>query len=174
MAIRLGRLALAETSVYGIDFSQAMIDKAKKKTDANNIIFIASDVTSLDFPDDSFDLITISFATRNINLSKEALTHTFSEFHRVLKPGGQFINLETSQPSSQLIRWLFHTYIKLMVKMVGGLISGSYSAYAYLRHTIPLFYPPEELCNIMCQAGFANVTYKTLTFGVAAIHQGTK
>ena len=98
----------------------------------------------------------------------------FCEFYRILKPGGRFINLETSQPSYLPIRRLFHFYVRLCVKPVGGRISGSYKAYTYLAHTIPRFYPPEELSDIMCRAGFKDVTYSKLLFGVAAIHQGRK
>lgn len=174
MAVCLRRLAPPETKVYAVDFSLPMMEVAKKKPEAQNIVFIVSDVKALEFPDDSFDLITIAFSTRNINLNRDALTQTFAEFYRVLKSGGQFINLETSQPSSRLVRQIFHTYVRLFVKPVGGLISGSYRGYAYLRHTIPRFYPPEELSDIMRQAGFENVTYRRLMFGIAAIHQGMK
>jgi demethylmenaquinone methyltransferase/2-methoxy-6-polyprenyl-1,4-benzoquinol methylase len=174
MAVCLSRLAPLETTVHAVDLSVPMMDVARKKPEAQNIAFVVSDVKALEFPDNSLDLITIAFATRNINVNRDALIQTFAEFRRVLKPGGRFINLETSQPSSRLIRWLFHAYVKLFVKVVGGAISGSYSAYAYLRHTIPRFYPPEELRDIMCRAGFTNVTYRTLMFGVAAIHQGMK
>ncbi|MDP6229143.1 MAG: class I SAM-dependent methyltransferase, partial [Candidatus Marinimicrobia bacterium] len=147
---------------------------AMKKPEARNIDFVVSDVKALPFPDESLDLITISFATRNINLSSDILTHTFAEFCRVLKPGGRFVNLETSQPSSLLLKRLFRFYVRLLVKLVGELISGSHSGYAYLAHTIPRFYPPKELSDIMCRAGFKNVTYRKLLFGVAAIHQGMK
>jgi len=174
MAICLSRLAPPETTVHAVDFSLSMMDVAKKKPEAQNIAFVVSDVRDLEFPDDSLDLITISFATRNINLNRDTLIQTFAEFARVLKPGGRFINLETSQPSSRLARLLFHAYVKLFVKALGGLISGSYKAYAYLKYTIPRFYPPEELSDIMCRAGFKNVTYKKLMFGIAAIHQGMK
>ena len=174
MAVYLSRLAPPGTTVYGIDFSAPMLDVARKKPETENITFVVSDVKALEFSDDSLDLITIAFATRNLNLSRDALIQTFAEFYRVLKPGGRFINLETSQPSSRLIRCLFHAYVKLLVKPVGGLISGSYKGYAYLKHTIPRFYPPEELCDILSQAGFTDVTYTKLMFGIAAIHQGTK
>lgn len=174
MAVCLSRLAPRETSIHAVDFSLPMMAEAMKKPEARNIDFVVSDVKALDFPDESLDLVTISFATRNINLNRDVLTQTFTEFCRVLKPGGRFINLETSQPSSLLIRRLFHFYVRLFVKPVGGLISGYYTRYAYLAHTIPRFYPPKELSNIMCWAGFKNVTCRKLLFGIAAIHQGTK
>jgi demethylmenaquinone methyltransferase/2-methoxy-6-polyprenyl-1,4-benzoquinol methylase len=174
MAFYLSRLASPETTIHAVDLSLPMMAEATKKPRARNIVFAVSDVKALGFPDDSLDLITISFATRNINLSRDVLTQTFAEFCRVLKPGGRFINLETSQPSSRLIRRLYHIYVKLFVKAVGGLISGSYKGYAYLTNTIPRFYPPEELSDIMHQAGFKSVTCKKLMFGIAAIHQGMK
>jgi demethylmenaquinone methyltransferase/2-methoxy-6-polyprenyl-1,4-benzoquinol methylase len=174
MAVYLRRLAPAGTSIHAVDLSLPMMAEAMKKPEAQGIDFVVSDVKALDFPDDSLDLLTISFATRNINLNRELLIQTLAEFHRVLKPGGRFINLETSQPSSLLIRRLFHFYVRLVVKPIGGLISGSFTGYAYLAHTIPRFYPPEELSSLLCQAGFKNVAYKKLLFGVAAIHQGMK
>lgn len=174
MAVCLSRLAPRGTSVHSVDLSLPMMAEAMRKPEAQSINFLVSDVKALGFPDESLDLVTISFATRNINLSKDILTQTFAEFHRVLKPGGRFINLETSQPSSVLIRRLFHCYVGLFVRSVGGLISGSYTGYAYLAHTIPRFYPPEILSDIICRAGFKNVTCRKLLFGVAAIHQGTK
>jgi demethylmenaquinone methyltransferase/2-methoxy-6-polyprenyl-1,4-benzoquinol methylase len=174
MAVCLSRLAPPGTTVHAVDFSRPMMEVAKRKPEARKVVFIVSDVKALDFQDDRLDLITIAFATRNINLNRDVLAETFTEFHRVLKPGGWFINLETSQPSSRLIRWLFHAYIKLFVKPVGSLISGSTEGYAYLRHTIPRFYPPEELSEIMRRAGFENVTATKMMFGIAAIHKGMK
>jgi demethylmenaquinone methyltransferase/2-methoxy-6-polyprenyl-1,4-benzoquinol methylase len=174
MAVCLSRLAPRETSVYAVDFSLPMMLEALKKPEARDIDFVASDVKALCFADERFNLITISFATRNINLKRDVLTQTLAEFYRVLKPGGRFINLETSQPSYLPIRRLFHFYIRLCVKHVGGRISGSYAAYTYLAHTIPRFYPPEELSDIMRRVGFKDVTYSKLLFGIAAIHQGRK
>ncbi len=174
MACYLRRLAASGTTIHAVDFSLPMMAQAMKKPEARNIDFVVSDVKALPFPDEYFDLATISFATRNISLNSEVLTQTFAEFRRVLKPGGRFINLETSQPSSLLVRRLLHFYVRLLVKLVGGLISGSHRGYAYLAHTIPRFYAPEELSDIMRRAGFRKVTCLKLLFGVAAIHQGLK
>ncbi len=174
MALCLSRLAPEGTSIHAVDLSIPMLLKAQRKPEARNILFVVSDVNALEFPDGSFDLVTISFATRNISLNRDVLAKSFAGFCRILKPGGLFVNLETSQPSSVLIRKLYHFYVRLFVKPAGGLISGNYPAYAYLAYTIPRFYTPEELSVIMREAGFKNVTHKKLLFGVAAIHQGTK
>ena len=174
MALYLAGLAPKDTQIYGVDFSLPMMREAIRKPDALHIKLIASDIKALPFPDKSFDLITISFATRNINVSKGLLLQSFSEFYRVLKPGGRFVNLETSRPAFSPLRICFHLYVKLFVELVGSRISGSGVAYAYLAKTIPRFYPPEALADIMHQAGFEGISFKRLLFGIGAIHQAER
>jgi len=173
-AAYLRRLAPVGTTVSAVDLSPEMMAEARKKPEAKDINFLLADVKELPFPNESIDLITISFATRNINLNKEALIMSFSEFHRVLKPGGCFVNLETSQPPIGFIRVLFHLFVKLFVKQIGSRMSGSLNGYLYLSKTIPKFYTAHELAEIMNSAGFQKVSFSRLLFGVAAIHQGTK
>ncbi len=174
MAVYLSRLAPKGTKIFAIDFSSPMMEKARKKPQAAGITFVESDIKALPFEDGSFDLITMSFATRNINLSREILVRSFAEYYRVLKPGGRFVNLETSRPPFALIRKCFDLYVKLFVKQIGSRISGAKTAYAYLAGTIPRFYNAEELAQIMREAGFDQVSFKRLMFGAAAIHQAIK
>lgn len=174
MAVYLSRLATEGTEIYAVDFCDSMMEKARRKPQAERIHFVTADIKDLPFDDESFDLITMSFATRNINVSKEILIQSFSEYYRVLKPGGRFVNLETSRPPFWPIRKGLDLYVKLFVGQVGGRISGSRRAYAYLAKTIPRFYPAEELAGIMRQAGFGEVTFRRLLFGAAAIHQAVK
>lgn len=169
-ALNLRALAPAETRVIALDFCRPMLDRAAAKTAGRGIDFVLGDVKALPFADASLDLVTISFATRNINLSRAVLVRTFAEFRRVLRPGGRFVNVETSQPRSRFVRALFHAYIRLAVRRVGALISGSRAGYAYLGATIPRFYGAEELAAILKEAGFAEVRVKRLMLGAAAIH----
>jgi demethylmenaquinone methyltransferase/2-methoxy-6-polyprenyl-1,4-benzoquinol methylase len=170
----LTRQAKNGTLIYATDFSLPMLQEARMKKEGATIHFSISEIKSLPFKDNSFDLITISFATRNINTSYNDLMNSFREFHRILKPGGKFVNLETSQPSNGLIRTLFHSYIKIFVKPIGWRISGSKAAYAYLSQTIPKFYTADELAIILKKAGFAKVEVNRLLFSAAAIHKSTK
>ena len=174
MALYLCRLAPKETRVFAVDFSFPMIQKALEKKESSGITFILSDINTLPFPDNTFDLMTISFAVRNINLNREKFLESLKEIHRILKPGGRFVSVETSQPKSKIIRKLFHGYIRLAVKPIGQIISGSKSAYTYLSQTIPRFYSAEEFAEIIKEAGFSEVTFEQLLFGVSAIHIAVK
>jgi len=174
MALNLSRLADKKVKIVTADFSFPMLEKGREKRKIPSISPVLADAMCLPFPDGTFDLVTISFATRNINPNREILLVHLKEFQRVLKPGGLFINLETSQPSSRILRKLFHFYIKLAVKPLGYLISGSKVAYRYLSFTIPRFYGPEEFSSIIREAGFSRTTHRPLFFGAAAIHSAQK
>lgn len=173
-AVYLTENAPNGTRVYAADFSLPMLRVARSKPQGRKIGFTISEIKALPFPEATFDLITISFATRNINTSRNDLLNSFREFHRVLRTGGRFVNLETSQPGNVVIRKLFHTYIRMLVKPIGWRISGAKAPYAYLSHTIPRFYPAEELAEILKEAGFSRVDVTPLMLGAAAIHKAVK
>ncbi len=160
--------------IFAADFSSPMLRKAIAKKRSDAIVFLLSDVGQLPLIDNSFDVITISFATRNINLNREALLRCFREFRRILAPGGSFINLETSQPSSGLFRALVHFYVRLLVRPIGTALSGSKAGYRYLSRTIPRFYTMDQLRTLLIEAGFTEVNAEKLLFGVAAIHHAKK
>ncbi|MDD8014946.1 MAG: ubiquinone/menaquinone biosynthesis methyltransferase [Acidobacteriota bacterium] len=175
----LVRRAPAGTTVLAADFCAPMLAGIADKNDSRApgvkaILPVLADVRRLPFPDESLDLITLSFATRNLNLSRDVLTSTFREFLRVLAPGGRFVNVETSQPRSRLVRAIFHLYVKIFVKPVGFRISKSMAGYAYLATSIPRFYDAETLAEILRDAGFSEVAKKRLLFGAVAIHRSLK
>jgi demethylmenaquinone methyltransferase / 2-methoxy-6-polyprenyl-1,4-benzoquinol methylase len=146
----------------------------QRQSSAPGILFAMADTGCLPFRPNSFDLVTISLATRNITTSRENLVSCLREFNRVLKPGGWFVNLETSQPDSPTVRRLFHKYVDGFLRPVGAAISGSKGAYTYLSNTIRTFYEADELTRIIREAGFENVSVTKLFLGVAAIHEGEK
>jgi len=174
MVANLKRLSQNGTSLTACDFSLPMLRKATLKKEAEDIRFALSEAGALPFRDETFDLVTVSFATRNLNSSRETLVRRFAEFRRVLKPGGRYVNLETSQPRLGIIRKLMHLYVGLTVKQVGSWISGSKDGYSYLAKTIPKFYRAEELAEILTEAGFSEVSFKRLFFGITAVHKAVK
>lgn len=174
MANYLARRAHDGVMIVAADFSMPMMREAMTKRQANRICFLLAEAKSLPFPDDTFDLVTTAFATRNLNVARQSLVQSFGEFNRVLRPAGLYVGLETSQPPSRLIRKLFHLYVRLAVRPLGYTISRSRSGYAYLSHTIPRFYPAEDLADILTEAGFTDVTYQRLLSGAVAIHKASK
>lgn len=172
MARNLARLAPQETMIVAADFTPAMLTAGTKKSGRAGVRPVVSEAGTLPFPDRTFDLLTISFATRNINTGRDHLLRRFREFRRVLKHGGLFLNLETSQPKSDVVRKIFHGYVKTVVKPVGTFLSGSSAGYIYLSTTIPRFFDAAALVGLMSAAGFRNVSHTPLMLGAVAIHQG--
>ncbi|UCE42281.1 MAG: ubiquinone/menaquinone biosynthesis methyltransferase [Candidatus Aminicenantes bacterium] len=174
MAQNLSLLSKEGVKIFAVDFSYPMLKKMMEKRNAPHLYPIISEAGVLPFPDESFDLLTISFATRNLNPRKEILESYMKEFSRILKPGGYLVNLETSQPSSKIIRQFFHFYAKRIVKLLGWILSGSKAGYSYLSFTIPRFYGPDEFAQILRQSGFSEVKYRRFLLGISAIHEAKK
>lgn len=160
--------------LFAADFSLPMTQISNRKPLANGINFSIADAAFLPYADNSFDLITISFAIRNLNASRETLLKHLREFHRVLKPGGRFVNLETSQPKFGPIKSLMHLFVKLTVLPIGAALSGHQSAYAYLASTIPRFYSAEELAEILDEVGFSETSFRRMYLGITATHISIK
>ena len=160
--------------ITAVDASLSMLLLAKKKKTGKNILFSRADAEKPPFTDDTFDLIISGFAARNLNFNQEVFLSYLREFRRILKPGGMFLNLETSQPEVTWVKKFFHGYVKAVVKPLGYMISGSKAGYAYLSHTIPRFYTAEKLSSLLNQAEFRDVDYKSLLLGIAAIHSASK
>ena len=68
LAFLLSKKVGMEGSVSGVDFSKEMLGEAEKKINSmsSNISFAFSDAKDLNFPDNSFDAVTVSFGMRNI------------------------------------------------------------------------------------------------------------
>ncbi len=175
MARHLRRWAEPGTRIVALDFCRPMLARSAGRPAGEAVFdFVLADAALLPFPDASFDLLTVAFATRNLNLSRAGLTGTFREFLRVLKPGGRFVNLETSQPRFRPVRLIFRAYVRVFVLPIGRRLSGSNAGYDYLSRSIPEFYPAEELAAILMEAGFPAVTFRRFLFGASAVHLAVK
>jgi demethylmenaquinone methyltransferase/2-methoxy-6-polyprenyl-1,4-benzoquinol methylase len=93
---------------------------------------------------------------------------------RVLKKGGRFVIVESSQPPNKLIRKLDHLYLRTFVRRMGTLLSKNKAAYDYLTQSAGKFYTAEELADLLVKAGFSAVSVKRLLFGATAIHVAVK
>ena len=154
--------------IIGLDFCRPMLERAHDK--APQISFVEGDALQLPFNDSSFDAITIGFGIRNLSQIEGGL----SELRRVLKPQGWAAILEFSQPVVPGLRGLAAIYCTRLLPRLGGLISGSRSAYEYLPDSISRFPDQETLSGMMREAGFDDVEFQNLTGGVVALHTGRR
>jgi demethylmenaquinone methyltransferase/2-methoxy-6-polyprenyl-1,4-benzoquinol methylase len=154
--------------VVGIDFCEPMLRKAKGQAHSIHLLLATSE--GLPFPDNSFDGATIGFALRNV----PDVERTLRETTRVIKPGGKVVCLEFSRPRHRILRGLHRFYLLRVLPTVGWLISGDKEAYHYLPRSIMEFPSAEELEVIMEKAGLERVRFRFLTWGVVAVHVGTK
>ena len=136
----------------------------------SEISLIEGDALRLPFKDATFDGVTIAFGLRNLANVETGLC----ELRRVLKSDGWVAVLEFSRPSNVVLRPFFSIYFRKMLPLMGGLISGSHSAYSYLPASVSRFPDQRELALLMEQAGFDQVSYENLTGGIAALHLGRK
>lgn len=156
----------------GADLSEAMLSAARGR--APGASFVRAEAKELPFPDGSFDLVTISFATRNLNIDREKLLAALREFRRVLRPGGVFLNLETTRPANPLV-WLgMRAYVKGMIGLLNLLSPKSKTSYLFLLNTILKFYPAAEFSALLAEAGFSGVKASPLCPGAVAVHTAVK
>lgn len=178
LSINIARDARGNLHVTGYDFSRPMLEKAIKKALAHNldkkISFISGEVSKMPFPDESFDCIGISFAFRNLIYKNPLAIQHLSEILRVLKPGGNCLIAESSQPQNKLIRRFHNLYLRTCVYTIGVLISGNKKAYRYLTQSAINFHPPEEVRKMMLDAGFLKVHYLPIFFGAVGIYRAFK
>ena len=155
--------------VVGTDFCRPMLGIAAGKV-PGQIQLIEGDALRLPFRNGSFDAVTIAFGLRNLSSVESGLT----ELRRVLKPGGWLAVLECSRPSNATLRALYGLYFRRVLPLVGGVISGSRTAYAYLPASVQEFPDQLRLALLIEQAGFDQVGYENLTGGIAALHMGRR
>lgn len=164
--------AAPQARVVGVDFAEPMlaIGRGKAARAGLDIALEYGDGTDLPYGDESFDVVTIAYGLRNFADRDAGLR----EFQRVLVPGGTLVVLEFPPPRTGPVGRLFRLYFRRVLPVIGGLVSGNSSAYAYLPRSVLAFPSPHELAVAMRDAGFGEVRYKLQTLGISALHVGVK
>jgi len=167
--------------VWAADFCLPMLRKGGEKLlrrgqaahasgDAPGIFPVQADGRALPFADQSFQAATIAFGIRNIRPRSDA----YAELLRVLKPGGRLCILEFGSGRQRILGGIYNFYLDVALPALGRLFSKDDGAYRYLADTIREFPDAESLAGELRQAGFAEVYYEKLTFGIVVAHVAIK
>ena len=158
----------------GTDLAIKMLEKGREKVRNkqldDSISLEEGDAEDIQYPDNTFDAVTISFGIRNV----KDVNRSLSEMFRVLKPGGRVLILEFSIPPNILMRHLYLFYFRFILPFIGSVISGDGYAYRYLNETVEGFPYGNAFSDMLEGSGFENVSMHPLTFGIATIYCGDK
>ena len=156
------------------DITEQMLVEGRKRAEAaklaSSLDWVVGDAMALPFPDNSFDVYTISFGIRNVTRPQEAL----NEAYRVLKPGGRLMVLEFSQIPNELMQKVYDLYSFNIIPQLGKMIVNDRDSYQYLVESIRRFPDQETFLGMVRKAGFENAKYRNMTMGIAAMHSGWK
>jgi demethylmenaquinone methyltransferase/2-methoxy-6-polyprenyl-1,4-benzoquinol methylase len=173
LAIELAR-RLPSAVITGLDFSPAMLEigreKVRRRKLQQRIRLRHGDVLRLPFEDGSFDLAAMAFGLRNLEAREEGLR----EACRVLRGGGRLLLLEFAPPADSVPGKLFRWYLRTVIPLIGGWVSGSTSAYRYLFSSIVTFLKPERIEELLAEAGFISFHAIPLSGGIAYLYRAEK
>lgn len=167
-------LKLKPEKIIGVDISDGMLEVGRKKMIRKGyseiIQMIQGDSENLPFEENKFDAAIVAFGVRNFENLEKGLT----EIKRVLKPGGKLVVLEFSKPKRFPFKQIYMLYFKVVLPLIGSIISKDKSAYTYLPESVDAFPDGLKFTQILTQVGFNNTTCKPLTFGISSLYTGSK
>jgi demethylmenaquinone methyltransferase / 2-methoxy-6-polyprenyl-1,4-benzoquinol methylase len=166
----LEALKKAECIVIGLDFSSGMLVRAKVRLQAygNKKLFypVKANALHMPFAENSIEKMMICFGMRNIPDTAGFL----KECHKVLKPEGLMSIMELSIPQNFFIRCVYLVYFRFILPYLGGLISGDFASYRYLRDSVMGFPSPDRLAAIMTGCGFDILEKSPAFFGASYLY----
>ena len=162
--------AEARASVIGFDFTEAMLRRGQERAPRAPVRFVRGDALRLPFPNESFDVVSISYGLRNLADFKAGL----AEMHRVTKKGGRILVLDFGKPSNTLWRALYFLYLKIAVPLFGLSFCGDAGAYAYILKSLREYPAQAGVDRMLRELGCQKVRIKNFLGGVMAINYGER
>jgi demethylmenaquinone methyltransferase / 2-methoxy-6-polyprenyl-1,4-benzoquinol methylase len=166
LAIELARRVGPTGSVVGSDFSEPMLERARRKS--TTVTWEQANALDLPYPDDGFDAATVGFGARNFS----DLDRGLAEMARVVRPGGRVVVLEMTTPRRPPLSTFFSVWFDRVIPVLGR-IAGDPDAYAYLPSSVKRFPGPEALAARMEAAGLRDLRWILTAGGIIALHVGT-
>ena len=166
LTAQLARVAGASGRVVGLDFSPEMLEVARAHRP--DLEFMEGDALNLPFADSSFDASTIAFGLRNLADPVRGLR----EMLRVVKPRGKAVVLEFVRPPRGPVGASYRLYLRTLLPILGGAISGQPAAYRYLSDTVDSYRTPDELREMARAAEWTQVKFIPLAAGTVGILSG--
>ncbi len=164
-------LAARGATVVGLDFSAAMLEVAQKRSRGNaRVTFQRGDALQLPFPDNHFDIVTISYGLRNLANFEMAL----SEMLRVLKTGGRLLILDFGKPDNRLWRKCFFTYLRCIVPIFGRVFCGDAATHGYILESLKHYPAQNGIAALMAEMNCEQVQILNLLGGLMSINHGVK
>jgi len=165
-------LMMAHTGakVVGLDFSEPMLEVAKRRRTDGTVQFMQGDAQALPFEDDSFDIVTIGYGLRNLANFEIGLR----EMRRVARPGGRLLVLDFGKPDNALWRGIYFGYMKMVIPLMGLMFAGTASAYAYILESLKHYPAQRGVAEKMRELGLSNVRVIEFLGGVMSINYAEK
>jgi demethylmenaquinone methyltransferase/2-methoxy-6-polyprenyl-1,4-benzoquinol methylase len=163
-----GRRGGADAQVIVVDYNAEMVAVGRERPHPPQVLWSVGDALALPLADASADAYVIAFGLRNTADIPKALT----EARRVLKPGGRFLCLEFSKPTTETLRAAYDAFSFKIIPAIGERVAADRESYQYLVESIRRFPDQPTLGGLMTAVGFGQVGWTNLTAGVAALHQG--
>lgn len=157
-----------DATILVIDYNAEMIAAGVERGIVPELVWAVGDAQALPLPDACADAYSISFGIRNVTDISAALR----EARRVLKPGGRFLCLEFSRPTSEALRAAYDAYSFKVIPEIGARVANDRESYQYLVESIRRFPDQKTFAGLIRDAGFAQVGWTNYSGGVAALHVG--
>jgi len=160
--------------VHAIDRSAAMQEVGRQRAEALGfrIKSVIDDVHTLPYPDNSFDIVTLQFASRHLRIRRVA-----EEVRRVLKPGGRFYHSDMLRPGNPVVEKMYYAYLRFCLWFTGFLFRSGPAALnckKYLIHALEMFYSADELSVVLRELGYVDVRASTVLYGMLGFHRAVK
>jgi demethylmenaquinone methyltransferase/2-methoxy-6-polyprenyl-1,4-benzoquinol methylase len=155
--------------VSGVDPSVGMLESAKVPVDVDLLL---GNAESIPAKAESADFLSMGYALRHV----ADLSAAFTEFMRVLKPGGRICLLEITRPEGRLPRAALRAYMRGVVPFLAGILSENPDTPKLMRYywdTIDACAPPSEILRAIREAGFID-DHRYVELGVFSEYRARK